>query len=82
MMRELGTITQRKTDIEALIENSLANDIRFCIQYENNGRRLRIVNHHDPPNRWVKDFDGQLNRRRIIEDVEFLAKKFSDIHAT
>jgi hypothetical protein len=62
-------------NIEALIENPLINDIRFCILYENNGR-LRISNPHDPPTRWVVDLDDQFNRRRIEEDLEFLARKF------
>jgi DNA-binding ferritin-like protein len=62
-------------NIEALIENPLINDIRFCILYENNGR-LRISNPHDLPTKWVEDLDDQFNRRRIKEDLEFLARKF------
>jgi hypothetical protein len=62
-------------NLEALIENPLINDIRFYILYENNGR-LRISNPYDQPTKWVEDLNDQFNRRRIIEDLEFLARKF------
>ena len=69
--------TQTEKFENGFLRHPMANQMKFFILYENNGR-LKVKNPDDPAERWIEDLDDPFNRSRLLSDFEYLTKYFSD----
>ena len=65
--------TQTEKFEDGFLKHPMADQMKFFILYENNGR-LKIQNPNDSSDKWIEDLDDPFNRNTLVSDFELLAE--------